>query len=589
MSTKARRNSKGKRDQGLPRANDESKTKLNELPNTFKFAAETLKSMRERGGSAGSIVVNKYKSYNYKLVYALAMNTVKHIKIIKKIIHETKLQKKVPCGDDPFLLEILVGELLFGRGLKTVEQNALAAAVIRHKEAILDQQKKLKKEYSTSEILCSVKYIRVNHLKSNLEHVLSQIKSIGLTQVEYSKDKIKFKKFINKFKTLEDDQYMIDFHFPADLIILKPVGLEKLKKTDLIKKGKIMIQDKASFLAVEALEPVRGQKIVDACFAPGGKTSVIASKMKNSGKIFAFDVDKPRYISALHLMKVQGVTCCKPELKDFTKVNLRRLLKTNNIAHLDSILLDPSCSGSGIKTRLDYKSSVEEKGRLKKLQAFQVSMLKHALKAKVSDCIVYCTCSTSIEENEQALQMALKECGCDSDWEFVDILPYWPQRGAEEYEFGSKCLRSDEENLTNGFFIAKLQLVNKGPSATNEANNDDEENENENENVEMDTAEKVNVKKEIIKKENVKKVDIKKEFVKKEIVQMDAQNDSEDDDEDQDEDDEDEDEEMDDHDDDDDDDDLEDEDDDDEDDDSDDEDDDDNDDSDDEENDSEDA
>lgn len=439
------------------RKKDETVAKLNDLPNTIKFAAEALKLMSERGGSAGSIVVNRYKKWNYKHIYALVMNTLKNIELIKKIIYDVKLLKKVPI-DDPFLLEILVGELLYGRGLKSVEQNPKAAAVIGQKDAILKQQAALKSQYpSKKEQASSAKYLRLNHLKSNMEHVLAQLKLAGLTQVVYNKDKIKFKKFINKFKELENNQFMLDFHFPNDLIIIKPETAIKLKSSDLLKKHKVMLQDKASFMAVEALDVKPNQKIIDACCAPGGKTALIANKMKNKGKILAYDLDKKRLITAIHFLKVHGITCVKTEVQDFTKVRLKRMLKVQNINSFDSILIDPSCSGSGITSRVDYKASTVLEGRLKKLQAFQVSMLKHALKAKISKSIVYCTCSNSVEENEQVIEMALNESGVRSDWSVVNVLPYWQQRGEANYEFGDKCLRTDEKNLTNGFFIAKLE------------------------------------------------------------------------------------------------------------------------------------
>lgn len=446
------------RQKGKPDRKPDMAAKVNALPNTFKFAAETIKTMSERGGSAGSIVVSKYKSYNYKLIFALVMNTIKNIKIIKKIIHETKLQKKVP-ENNPFMLEILVGDLLYGRGLKSVEQNSIAAAVIGLKDVILKQQNLLKKDYKAETPDVEVKYLRVNHLKTSLEHVLSQLKTAGLVQVEYSKEKIKFKKFVNKFKTMDDNSFMLDFHFPNDLIALKPQAMRKLKSSDLMKKCKVMVQDKASLMAVEALDVKPGQKIIDACCAPGGKTSLIASKLKNKGKILAYDVNKKRLLSAIHLLKTYGATCAKTEVQDFSKVKLARLLKANNIDLFDSILIDPSCSGSGITTRVDYKASSEEVGRLKKLQAFQVSLLRHALKAKVSRSIVYCTCSSSVEENEQVLEMALNESNVRTDWQVDEVLPFWPLRGNSDFEFGTKCIRSDPTCLTNGFFIARLSLA----------------------------------------------------------------------------------------------------------------------------------
>lgn len=455
---------------------------VNALPNTYKFAAETLKIMSERGGSAGSVVVRKYKNYNYKHIFALVMNTLKNLKIIKKIIHEMKLVKRVTV-DNPFLLEILVGDLLYGKGLKSIEQNTTAAVIIDLKNAIVKQRDALKKDYSTDTNNTSVaKYLRINQAKANLEHVISQLKALGLKQVDYSKDKIKFKKFINKFKSLESNEFMLDFHFPNDLIILKVGAASKLNKSDLIKKGKAMLQDKASYLAIEALDAQPNQRIIDACFAPGCKTALMAGKMKNKGKIFAFDINKKRFVEAKHLLKVQGINCVKTELLDFSKVKLKRLLTTNNIDVFDSILIDPSCSGSGIQSRVDYKSSDEEVGRLKKLQSFQVLLLKHALRANVSKSIVYCTCSTSVEENEQVIEMALNESGTKSLWDVVKILPYWPQRGKPEYTFGEQCIRSDSDNLTNGFFIAKLnrnqtQLPssNKVKHETNEAVSGSEE------------------------------------------------------------------------------------------------------------------
>lgn len=442
------------------RKKDESLAKLNDLPNTMKFAAEALKIMSERGGSAGSIVVNKYKSWNYKHIYALVMNTLKNIKIIKKIIYDVKLAKKVPV-DDPFLLEILVGELLFGRGLKSVEQNPKAAAVIGQKDAILKQQAALKDQFTTNnEQDSGAKYLRLNHLKSNMEHVLAQLKSAGLNQVPYTKENTKFKKFINKFKAMKDNEFMLDFHFPNDLVVMKPEAANKLKSTQLVTKKKVMLQDKASFMAVEAMDIKPGQNIIDACCAPGGKTVLIASKMKNKGKILAYDVDKKRLLSAISMLKLHGATCAKTEVQDFTQVKLKRLPKVHNINSFDSIIIDPSCSGSGITSRVDYKESTVIAGRLKKLQAFQVSMLKHALKAKISKSIVYCTCSNSIEENEQVIEMALNESGVKSSWNVVNVLPYWPHRGEGNYEFGEKCVRSDKNELTNGFFIAKLERTN---------------------------------------------------------------------------------------------------------------------------------
>lgn len=433
---------------------------INGLPNTFVFAAEALKIMSKCGGSAGSVIVKKYKNWNYKLIYALAMNTLKNMMQIKQIIETMKLQSRFKTIDS-FMLEILVGDLLFGKGLKTVEQNDVAAGILALKENILKHQAKsgndARLKNKSDEQASDPKYLRVNHLKSTLDHVLVQLKNLGLKKLEYSKDKIKFKKFIAKFKAMADDEFMLDFHFPDDLILLKNASIKKLKKSDLISKGKAVLQDKASFMAVAAMNLLPEKlNILDACCAPGGKTTAIASMIRNKGKIVGYDCNKERLALATHLCKKQGATCAQLECLDFSKVKLNRVLKRLNTEKLDMILLDPSCSGSGIKNRFDYYETKEQTGRLKKLQAFQVSLLKHAIDSEATKSIIYCTCSTSTEENEEVIEMALKESKLGDYWEISPVLPYWTTRGRDGFEFSEKCLRSDETCLTNGFFIARL-------------------------------------------------------------------------------------------------------------------------------------
>lgn len=385
------------------------------------------------------------------------MNTVKNLPVIKKLIHELKLMKLF-SNINPFLLEILVGDMLFGRGLKEVAQNTYAAKLLAEKTAIDKKYTTLAPQYKSADAdALDVKYLRVNTLKSTISSVVHDLKALGLTQLVYDKEKIKFKKFCNKFRLMADNQFMFDFHFPNDLILVRSASVRKIKSSDLIKKGKIVMQDKASLLAVEAMQVKPDMTILDACCAPGMKTSAIAAKMNNRGKIFAFDLNKGRLASAEHLLKIQGVKCAKLACQDFSSIKIKKLLDGNKQTKLDAILIDPSCSGSGIHNRPDYKSSTEAIDRLKKLQAFQVALLVHAIDDGHTDNIIYCTCSTATEENEQVIKMSLDESKFGQRWQVAEIVPYWPHRGHGEYEFAPKCIRSDQDCLTNGFFVAKLE------------------------------------------------------------------------------------------------------------------------------------
>jgi len=191
---------------------------------------------------------------------------------------------------------------------------------------------------------------------------------------------------------------------------------------------------------------------MDACCAPGMKTAAIASRLKNDGKIIAIDMSEQRLNEMQSIIEKTGVTCCNISCCDFTKVT------PDEVGSVDIILLDPSCSGSGINKRLEYNKNIhEDKARLYKLASFQTKMLCHAMSFNPKR-IVYCTCSLSLIENENVVKSAFNESKFGNNYCVVNALPNWITRGVGDYEFASKCIRSDSEtSLTNGFFVCVLE------------------------------------------------------------------------------------------------------------------------------------
>lgn len=128
---------------------------------------------------------------------------------------------------------------------------------------------------------------------------------------------------------------------------------------------------------------------------------------------------------------------------------------------VEYILVDPSCSGSGMIKRHDLNDEKQEQNlsaRLQKLQGLQAKILKFALQCFPNvKKVAYSTCSIYPEENECVVDEALREL--NGSFKLIDLSKrmknQWNNYGSSDYEWGHKCLyaRSDSD-LCNGFFIA---------------------------------------------------------------------------------------------------------------------------------------
>jgi len=118
------------------------------------------------------------------------------------------------------------------------------------------------------------------------------------------------------------------------------------------------------------------------------------------------------------------------------------------------VLVDPSCSGSGMKTRRIADKTADLK-RLESLSRFQVKILNHALSFPNVRQVVYSTCSIHEIENEAVVKQVLE---FNPAFKIRLALPSWPRRGLNKHEFGSLCVRTDSKfDKTNGFFVCLFE------------------------------------------------------------------------------------------------------------------------------------
>ncbi|KAJ7347653.1 Putative 28S rRNA (cytosine-C(5))-methyltransferase [Desmophyllum pertusum] len=147
-------------------------------------------------------------------------------------------------------------------------------------------------------------------------------------------------------KNSADKKFMCDKHL-SDVLVF-PAGTD-LHDHPLYVSGHILLQDKASCLPAHVLAAPPGSHVIDACAAPGNKSSHVASLMNNKGKIFAFDSDSKRLTVMQRLMRMASVECVTTRNCSFLEVDPLDV-KYSNVQY---IVVDPSCSGSGIVSRMD--------------------------------------------------------------------------------------------------------------------------------------------------------------------------------------------------------------------------------------------
>ena len=169
-------------------------------------------------------------------------------------------------------------------------------------------------------------------------------------------------------------------------------------------EGHFMVIDPAAVQAVDLLDPQPGDHVLDACAAPGGKTALIAERMRLKGQLVAMDLREDRLPRLRSNLERLGCAA-------FVKVvqGDARRLRPESFGRFDRILLDVPCSNTGVIRRKPDVRWRFSKAGLTRLLAAQRELLERAAGlVKRGGCIVYSTCSLEPEENERLISAWLK-------------------------------------------------------------------------------------------------------------------------------------------------------------------------------------
>ena len=218
-------------------------------------------------------------------------------------------------------------------------------------------------------------------------------------------------------------------------------------KTALFRQGYLTIQDESSMLVAPTLQLTGSEKVLDACAAPGGKTTHIAQLLK-TGSVVALDIHE-------HKVKLIEDNAKRLDLLDKVqaqKGDARAVDELFAAESFDAILVDAPCSGLGLMRRkpdIKYNKSAEDFEELPKIQ---LEILESCAKVlKKSGILTYSTCTIIREENQQLVQSFLEKHP-----EFEQITPATNQK-MQAYIKDDFLQLLPQDEFTDGFFIATLR------------------------------------------------------------------------------------------------------------------------------------
>ncbi len=181
-------------------------------------------------------------------------------------------------------------------------------------------------------------------------------------------------------------------------------GFDYLAGLDSFQKGLFSVQDISSMLVCEIADPKEGDKVIDVCAAPGGKSLHIAEKLNGSGHVEARDLTPYKVGLIQENIERTGLNNITAVCQDAVKYD------ENSAENADIVIADLPCSGLGVlgkKTDLKYKATEEGCEQLSELQREILSVVHKYVKP--DGTLVYSTCTINPAENMENVHWFLQE------------------------------------------------------------------------------------------------------------------------------------------------------------------------------------
>lgn len=546
----------------------------------YRQAAEIVGIVREGNGTAKALCLRK-EMQKKKQTYAVVCETLRHYELLEDVLEVAEFFKYYPQANHDFAM-CMAYDVVLGKGVNTNNDStaravAQSASFLReaywqvHKHHVIpprnnekweepEDKSSAKSTPASSSALQMPRYARVNTLKIAVDELISRLRRSAearkrareeVAEVEGGEDAGDGRRHATsqstKSKSTRPHRPLPDFTLDPVVphLLVFPPGTD-LHAHPAVRSGQLILQDRASCLPAAVLldavpvevtcsdadgaakakedtgrdasgEAPAGKPleyVVDACAAPGNKTTQLAALGAPDVKIMATERDERR--AELLLKRVTSLGAA--EYVNVVNMDFFQL-SSDDRAATEGILLDPSCSASGVMTRVDValqhhhheqqrgksasqpaarkrKAAAEddaeaeggdagadaaaaagainpdEQGndfsmkeeRVEKLARLQRKLLAHSL-LSFDNCrtVVYSTCSVHEEENEEVVRQVLDDERVQArGWRLSNIMPgLWKTRGVERATGETHPLRytircDPATDSTNGFYVARF-------------------------------------------------------------------------------------------------------------------------------------
>lgn len=262
--------------------------------------------------------------------------------------------------------------------------------------------------------------LRVNRLRSSVAEVEAMLENVGVKVTRLS-------------------------NVPQALRLLSSTGA--IEQLPGFQEGFWVIQDGSAQLVSYLLDPQPGELVIDACAAPGGKTTHIAELMRDNGIIWACD----RYASRLKKLQqntqrlgLKSIQLCTGDSRNFPQFTRKA----------DRVLLDAPCSGLGTLHRHADARWRQTPNTVQELAQLQTELLQQTSAwVKPGGVLVYATCTLHPSENEAVIQTFLQRY---PEWQIEPPAASSPIASFATPEGWVKVL--PHQHQMDGFFMVRLRL-----------------------------------------------------------------------------------------------------------------------------------